>query len=64
MSRSQKEWDKIIKRRKAQIARLSRNIKALSTRLKTAKRSLGAIERAYTKSDAALAQRIKSKVGA
>lgn len=38
--------EKKIETRRAQVARLERKIKALSTRLKTAKRSLAALERA------------------
>lgn len=40
---------KKIERRRAQIARMERKIKALSTRLKSAKRSLAALERAAQK---------------
>ncbi len=37
---------KLIERRRAQVIRLERKIKALTTRMKKAKRSLGALERA------------------
>lgn len=39
-----------ILRRRAQVARLERKVKALTTRLRTAKRSLAALERAEAKS--------------
>lgn len=43
------ERAKLIERRRAQIARLDRKIKALTTRRRTAARSLGALERAAAK---------------
>lgn len=43
------ERAKLIERRRAQVARLERKIKALTTRLRTARRSLGALERAAAK---------------
>ncbi len=44
-----------IARRRAQVARLDRKIKALTSRRKTAARSLAALERAQQREDAALA---------
>lgn len=57
VSRSE-ERAKLIERRRAQVARLERKIKALTTRLRKAKRSLGALERASERSMTSASQEV------